>query len=204
MATLETAEKIVGLLIGLGTIGTAAYLKIIKPMRLVAKNKRQEVYNMVHAIHKELNYNGGSSIKDAVARLEKTNVQILTRLGELEESQKVVLNIQGQAFWLSDNQGETNYVSPALCKVYGHGESDIMGNGWVSWIIDDGENDRESIFAKWNFSVENRTVFDERYTVKRSDGLKQKVMSLCFHKVVNNAHAGSIGKVEPIGEPFNN
>lgn len=198
LTTLQTAA---GILVSAGTIGTAAYVKAIKPMRLKMKNKKAELYNMVNSIHKELKFNGGGSIKDVIWQLKETNTKILARIVQLEESQKIALNLQGQAFWLSNEEGLTTYASPTLCKILGHGESDLIGNNWVSWIIPE---DRERVFDSWNFSVENGTVFDEQYVIKRSDGKLQKVLSLCFHRVVNNEHSGSIGKVELIGTAYSN
>lgn len=196
---LTQIEKVAGILVSFGTIGTGAYMKVIKPWRKKLHDNKMELYNMVNSIHKELKFNGGGSIKDAIWELKENNKKILARIGHLEESQKIALNLQGQAFWLSNDEGQMTYASPTLCKVLGHGESDLIGNNWVGWIVPD---DRERIFDSWNFSVENGTVFDEKYTVKKADGKLQNVIALCFHRKVNNEHSGSIGKIELVGEPF--
>lgn len=175
------------------------WTKVAKPYMKSRKEKRDEVYNKIAEIHAELKFNGGSSIKDAVLRLERGQQTIITRLDGLDESNRVALIINGTAFWYSNEDGECIYASPGLCKVTGHNESELMGNKWISCVT---HGDRKRIFDAWNFSVENRTAFDEVYTFKRADGYYQKVQALCFHKTVNDNHAGSLGKLDAVGEPF--
>ena len=177
----------------------AFWVKVAKPYLNKRKDKKNELYVMINNIHNELKTNGGSSVKDAILRLETGQHKIIARLDGIDESQKISLNLQGTAFWISDEDGGCSYASPGLCKITGHSESDILGNKWIGWVI---PAERERLFEAWLFSVENRTVFDEIYTFKRSDGLYQKVWGLCFHKTVNDNHAGSLGKIDAIGEPF--
>lgn len=194
---LEPIEKAVGIITGSSAGFWALWTKIIKPVVKRTKNKREEVFTMIQAIHSELRFNGGGSIKDAIWGLKETNKIIIDRIDAMEEAQKISMNLQGQAFWLSNKQGEMTYASPALCKILGHNESDLIGNNWVSWV-----DEKDRVFDAWNFSVDNQTVFDELYCIKRGDGKQQKVMALCFHRIVNNTYDGSIGKIEPVGEPF--
>lgn len=154
---------------------------------------------MIESMHAEFKFNGGSSIKDAILRLEKGQSEIIFKLADIEESQKLALNITGTAFWYSDEKGECRYASPGLEKLMNRGSDQILGNMWVSWIVPE---DKERVFEAWQFSVENKTVFDEQYTYKRADGLHQKVWGLAFHKTVHGEHSGTLGKLEAIGEPF--
>ena len=187
---------------GVATTGTGLvwlWRKVIKPYLDKRNAEKNEWKNKIAEIHAELKYNGGSSLKDAVFRLENGQKYILTELSDIRESQKLALNINGVAFWYSDKDGGCIYASPGLEKLMGRGEADILGNKWVSWVIPE---DKERIFEAWNFSVENRTVFDEQYTYKRADGKHQKVLGLAFHKTVDGVHSGTLGKLEPVGEPF--
>lgn len=175
------------------------WIKVVKPYFERKKKKQNEIYLMIQNIHSELRFNGGSSIKDAVLRLEKGQSTILYKLEDIEENQKISLNINKVAFWYSDSDGGCTYASPQLEIVLGRGSNDILGNKWLAWIIPE---DKERIFDAWRFSIENKFVFDEEYTFKRSDGKHQKVWALAFHKTTSSGHSGTLGKIEPIGEPY--
>jgi len=189
---LFSTEALVGITISIGTVLWGIYKKKIQPYIKAKKDKRDEVHSMIGNIHKELTFNGGSSIKDAVVRIE-------TRLGNIEENHKLSLNIQKIPFWYSNEDGECVYASPELVRVVGHSESDILGNGWAGWIIPE---HRERIYDAWEFSVVNSSVFDEYYTFKRADGKRQNVYGLAFHKIVDGIHSGTMGKLEAIGNPY--
>lgn len=189
LATLEVTEK------GL----TWLWKYIIKPFFYRSKMQRKEMLDKINSIHYELKFNDGGSIKDAIWELKSGMEKIDTRLSGIEENQHVSMNLQGIAFWISNDEGECVYASTNLCKLLGRNESELMGSAWLAWIINE---DRQRIFDAWEFSVENKSAFDEYYTFKRSDGKKQKVWGLAFHKKINGIHAGTMGKLEAVGEPF--
>ena len=187
--TIEVTGK------GIGWIWT----NVIKPYINKSKNQRQEMLDKINAIHNEVKFNGGGSIKDAVSRIEIQVATIDTKINGIQENQDVAMNLQGIAFWKSTESGSCEYASTNLCKMLGRNETEILGNAWVAWIVPE---DRERIHDAWIFSVENKSAFDETYTYKKSDGKKQKVWGLAFHKKIDGNHAGTMGKLEAVGEPF--
>ena len=190
VAVIETTGKGIGWL----------WNNVIKPRMNKRKLDRQKILNKINAIHNELAFNGGSSIKDVIWELKSGIQNINTRLNGIEESQYVSLNLLGISFWISSETGECVYASTNLCKLLGRNESELLGNNWVAWIV---VEDRERIFKSWEFSIKNKSAFDEYYTFKRADGKKQKVWGLAFHKKNNGLHSGTMGKLEALGEPIN-
>lgn len=188
-AVLENTGKGIGWL----------WKNVIKPRIQRSRLERQEMLNKINAIHNEVKFNGGGSIKDAVFRLENSISVIDTKLNGIQENQHVAMNLQGIAFWISNEKGGCEYASTNLCKLLGRNESELIGNAWLAWVIPE---DRERIHDAWIFSVENKSAFDEVYTFKKSDGKKQKVWGLAFHKKIAGIHAGTMGKLEAVGEPF--
>lgn len=172
---------------------------VIKPRIQRGRLERQEMLNKINAIHNEVKFNGGGSIKDAIWRLENSVALVDTKLNGIQENQHVAMNLQGIAFWISSSDGACEYASTNLCKLLGRNESELMGNAWLAWVIPE---DRERIHEAWLFSVENNHAFDELYTFKKSDGKKQRVWGLAFHKKISGIHAGTMGKLEAMGEPF--
>lgn len=172
---------------------------VIKPFLTKRSEEKKKLMQMVDSIHSELKFNGGTSIKDAIWDVKRQLVAIDTKLNGIKEDQHLAMNLQGIAFWVSNEKGECVYASTSLCKLVGRNESELMGNNWVAWLVPE---DKERIFESWEFSVENKSAFDEYYTFKKADGTKQKVWGLAFHKKINGIHAGTMGKLEGIGEPF--
>lgn len=174
----------------------AGWAKLINPYLRKERKKKEDMLSKISSIHSELRFNGGGSIKDAIFDLKDTTQKINYRLGAIEESIRVSMNLQGVAFWNSNEKGECVYASPALCKIMGRTESEIKGNNWAAWLI---PNDKERIFKSWRFSAENRTPFDEEYTYQRADGELVKVWGLAFHKIgIEGSHLGTLGKLEII------
>lgn len=172
---------------------------VVKPRIARSRLERQEMLNKINAIHAEVKFNGGGSIKDAIWRLEHSVTLIDTKLNGIQENQHVAMNLQGIAFWISGADGACEYTSTNLCKLLGRNESELLGNAWLAWVVPE---DRERIHDAWLFSVENKSAFDEVYTFKKSDRKKQKVWGLAFHKKIAGIHDGTMGKLEAIGEPF--
>lgn len=177
---------------GVCTGGAAIYVKIVKPAITKQKQLEREKLKMIRDIHNELRFNGGGSVKDAIFDLKETTKRINYRLGEIEENQKIAMNLQGLAFWNSNAEGECIYASPALCKIMGRSESEIKGNNWAAWLVFD---DKKRIYDAWQFSVKTGSPFDEIYTFQKPDGEEVKVWGLAFHKRIDGEHLGTLGKL---------
>lgn len=184
--------------------GKFVYKKVIAPHIQSTRSAKMALVNKIEDIHatvkKELNFNGQGSLKDAVLRLEKGQislekgqVRINTRLDVITETQHTCMNLQRIAYWKADEDGEFVYASPSLCEIMGRNESELLGNNWVAWIIED---DKKRIFEAWKFSVENESPFDEIFTVKRKDGKRQRVAALAFQS------SETMGRLNKIDEPF--
>lgn len=173
----------------------AAWIKVINPLRKEAKRKKADLYRMIKSVHDEVKFNGGSSIKDAIFELKETTKRINYRLGEIEENQKIAMNLQGVAFWNSDTDGECVYASPALCKIIGRSESEILGTNWAAWLV---YEDKKRVYDAWLFSVKTGSAFDEVYSFEKPDGSVVKVWGLAFHKRIDGEHLGTLGKLAQI------
>lgn len=188
--------------VGLVAAGAGAWRKIAIPYMRKAKAKKQEYYDKVNEIHQELRFNGGSSLKDVIFEVKNKVINIETRLDGIEENQKLAMNLQGISYWISDNDGNFIYASPALCKLMGRSESEILGNNWMAWIHG---NDKDRTVEAWNFSVENKSAFDEIFTIRKPGNDWIKVWAVAFPKVSkSNAFGGVLGKLVAVEEPTKN
>lgn len=179
-----------GLIGSIGGGGWWVWSKIIKP-RLVEEKRNKEEFRkkqkeFQEKVLYELTYAGNGSIKNAIRRIDR-NVNRLT------ERQKIAMNMQNIAFWISDEKGMCIYASPELCKVMGRSESEIIGDNWSSWLI---HEDKERVFEEWMFAVEHKTVFDSVHSYERSDGSTVKVWGLSLPEIVDGEQTGRLGKLE--------
>lgn len=109
------------------------------------------------------------------------------------------MNLQGLAFWESNDIGECTYVSPGLCKVMGRSESEIMGTAWLGWLH---PVDKTRITEAWEYSIKNKSAFDEIYTFKRADNKWQKVWGVAFPRISrSHTFEGILGKLVALDEP---
>jgi len=155
-------------------------------------NKEEEYRKKLDDIHKEMKMDGNGSLKTAVVNLQNGQHQILYRLDGIEENIRTSMNLQGISYWVSDENGEFIYVSPNLCKLMERSESELLGNNWTTWVC---AEDKARILDAWNFSVENKSAFDEIFCVRMPNGSKNKVWSTAFPKRVKKDMGGTIGKM---------
>lgn len=195
---MAQVEAILGIIGGAGSIGWGVWKKGIQPVIKKEKKKKEEFYRKMDEMHTELRFNGGSSLKDAVFNIRDKVTVIEDRLDGIEDNQKLSMNLQGIAFWVSDENGECTYASPGLCKVMGRSESEIMGSNWMGWLHPD---DKEKIVHAWEFAIKNKAPFDEIYSFKKANGKWQKVWGQAFPKIAkNNTFGGILGKLVAIEE----
>lgn len=181
--------------------GWWAWSKIINPMIKKSAAKKAEYWKKLDDIHAEMQMDGNGSIKTAIVNIDGRLMRIEDKVDGIEENQKLAMNLQGVCFWVSDNEGEFTYASPALCKMLGRSESEILGTNWVNSIM---VEDRDKILKAWNFSIENQTGFDEIYTIKRPDGMYVKVWAVALPKAGKKVFGGTMGKLTAIEEPHKN
>lgn len=196
--------EITGLILGGGITGFFTVWKnIMHPIikkrkdRKKAEKARQEAIEAeyrkkIDDIHIEMQVDGNGSLKTAIFNLRDATERIEFRLEGIEESQKVSMNLQGLAYWVSGVDGDWAYVSPNLCKLVGRSESEMLHNNWKSWIRTD---DKDKVISAWEFSTENKTTFDEVYHIKKADGKFIKVWATAFHKRTSSNSGGSLGKM---------
>ena len=184
----------------IGTVGAGAWwawTKLIKPAIIAEKKKKKEFYEKMNEMHQELKFNGGSSLKDVVFKIDEKVNNIEIRLDDIDQNTKLAMNLQGISFWISDESGECIYASPGLCKVMGRSESEIRGNGWMAWLHPE---DKEKVVAAWKFTVDNHSPFDETYRLKKSNGKWVKVWAQAFPKIKSTVFGGVLGKLIEIEE----
>lgn len=141
------------------------------------------------SIKKQVHPNGGESVIDKINNVSKSITRIESSIASVEDTQRVVMNLQKIAFWRSNADGEWTDVSPALCNITGHSESELLGNNWLGTIYRD---DVEKIEEAWQRAIKMRSPFDEIYRIKKSDGAIVQIEALAFPKGVGTDIMGTL------------
>lgn len=176
----------------------AAWVKVLRPYMKSQKKKSDERDAKIDKIANELIYGNGTTLKQVIFKIDDKISKVETRLDGLEENQRLSMNLQGIAYWVSGDSGECIYASPALCKLFSRPESQILGNNWMAWLHPE---DKDHLVDAWKFSTENQSAFDEIYRIKKSDGKYIKVWGVAFPKAKKNNFGGTLGKLTAIEEP---
>lgn len=91
-------------------------------------DKVEDIINDLNKfIKKELTYNGGSSTRDAIRRIEN-------RIIEQEYAQNTLLLDSEMAYFRCDLSGRNKWVNRTFARYLGCGTSELLGLGWKKFI----------------------------------------------------------------------
>lgn len=100
-------------------------------------------YVAMRKIMAQLKPNGGSSLRDAVDRIDKN-------LLLLQAQFRGKLDLEGAGYFITDAEGKCVWVSQVWSSLTGTSLQQAMGDGWVRGIHDD---DRATVFDQWRMST---------------------------------------------------
>lgn len=150
--TLVDIVTIVG---GLGSVaGTlyGFYRFVIKPMiKLFLKFKQTLV--LIEKMHEEFKPNGGSSLRDAINRIE-------TKLLIEQNARRAMSMGMDVGMFESDGQGMCTWVNQYYTNLSGLTIDEAKNFGWVTGIY---EEDRERVVEEWTAAVKQKRIFKLDY-----------------------------------------
>jgi PAS domain S-box-containing protein len=134
----------------------------------------------------QLTNNGGTSLKDALDRIENKQDLMTARM-------RAHLNTNSKAIFETDSAGHVIYVNRAYEKLTGHSGADVGDMGWVN-IIEQG--DRSRVVDLWFHAVKGRRNFDECLTIKNPNGAKSKAHAMAY--VIRDTEGKMLGHIGEI------
>lgn len=114
----------------------------------------------VKSMMEELKHNGGSSIKDALVRIENRQISNEQKLIHVLDS------IENTGSFESNLEGKCTKVSVGYCHLIGRNETEILGTGWVNHVY---HEDQEMVWKYWRQSIENTRYFVLNYRMVKDD-----------------------------------
>lgn len=147
--------QIAAALAALGSI----YRFAIKPMIKTYK-RISDMYERVEKLVKEMERNGGSSIRDSLDRIEKS-------VALIDERQKILLGLVPYGIVETDGKGRVIYANRTYLHWTGRAEPEVIGDGWSNSVH---PNDRERIRHEWMEAVKERRAYEGRFLMLDGHG----------------------------------
>lgn len=152
----------------------------------------KELYSKINVIASEFRPNGGSSLRDAINRIEqKVTIQ----------EQKVLAFVKSSPMgtWLSDENGKCSDVNKSICRIFGRTESEIKGDNWINWIH---PTIKDDVVEEWIRCVNSDMNFDMEYSIILPNKKIQLVHAVAYQiKDMNGKLLGFLGTLNVIGDP---
>jgi PAS domain S-box-containing protein len=132
----------------------------------VAHKNLEQIVTFIPIIQKieaELKPNGGSSIRDAINRIE-------SKLTATDQKMMALLKTMPYGMWLSDSNGRCIDMNLALCNITGRSESELIGENWSKWV-----KEKTLVYEEWSRCIENEIDFEMEYTFIKPDKTEIRV-----------------------------
>lgn len=207
MNPVYITEFISTAIISLGGLATAClaiygvWKKILLPWFRESRNKRdnlakaiahiEKISNELSEVSKELKPNGGGSIKDQVKEISRD-------VKAIRVERDATFLLAKEPMFKNDAKGYCTLANQALCKLYGTNQEQLLGLGWLNYVI---EEDRERVKEEWKNIIESGTEITSNYTVKNDQ--TDQYIPVKYRAIINRDNESiisAIGYVEKIPE----
>jgi PAS domain S-box-containing protein len=117
----------------------------------------------------ELKPNGGSSMRDAINRIEELQIRLSVRVDHVLNGQ-----IDTPALYETDQAGLCVWVSPSYSKMTGQPLTEAIGWGWIVPLHPE---DSDKVRGEWRLAIEERRSFSMVFRIVTGDGSVVRVYS---------------------------
>lgn len=125
---------------------------LVKPMIETFRNI-SSMYLRVEELVKQMEANGGSTLRDSLNRIERM-------IYLLDERQKILLGMVPYGIVETDERGRVTYVNRTYLAWTGRGEDEVHGDGWSNSVHPE---DRERIRREWTEAVREQRAYEGRF-----------------------------------------
>lgn len=173
------------------------WTKILKPWFKESRDKREKLEKAVNHIEKmaeklsivskELQTNGGGSIKDQIK--------------QIANDVKIIMIERDATFYLSkepmfktDDKGYYISVNTSLCNLIGAPEIELLGLGWLNYIS---LQDRDRVWEEWENIIESGKEISTYFTIKNPETTEMiPVKCIAVINKSGNSVISIIGSIE--------
>ena len=192
------------LIIGVGGLATAIlamwglWTKILKPWFKESRTKREAlakalghiegISEKLEKVSKELQPNGGGSIKDQIK-------QIANDIKIIRVERDATFYLFKEPSFKSDGKGHYTSINYALSQLVGVSESELLGLGWLNYIA---LEDKDRIWEEWENIIESGKEISLFYGIKNPTTM-EVIPVKCRAVIIrdNDKILSVIGTIEP-------
>lgn len=155
------------------------------------EEKTRLVTKQLSDIVKEIHPNGGTSMRDALNRIECTQLMA-------EQRHKALISDLEYGTWETNSEGDVVWVNRTLCRITGRTPPEILGHGWVNMIATE---DRERVHKEWDESIKDKREFEMEYKYATPDGGRVRVLARTVKMIsASGKILGFIGLVKKLDD----
>lgn len=158
LSGIELWQVVSFLVTGAVAWGTTVFFQARKVIRTV-KETEEKVKEITTITKRELQWNGGLSIKDTLDALSAS-------FGRMEAWNTALLNQSGIAAWRTDACGDVDWVNAAFTHQTGMGIEHLRGSLWLSMVCED---DRARVEGQWLKCIERASPFMTTFMMPPGD-----------------------------------
>lgn len=146
--------------------------KIIKPWFKEYRDKREKLEKAVNHIEKmaeklsivskELQTNGGGSIKDQIK-------QIANDVKIIRIERDATFYLSKDPMFKTDDKGHYVAVNTSLCQLIGVTEGELLGLGWLNYIS---LEDKDRVWEEWENIIESGEEISTFFTIKNPESME--------------------------------
>lgn len=142
----------------------------------------------------ELKPNGGSSLRDAIDRIESKTEEIEFNLAAVEAQIKGRLELDQGGSFFTDEEGSCAWVDSTWSELTGIELSKALGDGWIDGIH---AEDRYSVYERWKVACQiNSLKFNMDYRTAKGILVRGESVRLTDRHGVPRGHLGVIAPIE--------
>ena len=169
---------------------TLCWKKFIKPIVKLCKN--QDFFKeSMQELRKELQTNGGSSLKDAIIDMKDTVHRIDRRQKIIEQRTKAALHYSEAALFETDIAGRLIWSNANFCKYVRDNPTNVTGFDWLSMIK---EEERDELLNEFLSCIKMNRKFTKETETQDSKNIR---MLGYPYRITDSEHGGFLVSIIP-------
>jgi PAS domain-containing protein len=122
------------------------------------------IIKTLEKIQAELHPNGGSSLRDAINRIDLKVTSVSDRINTIQVSTEILSDTLNICRWSSDKNGLINFVNRSLRKLVGIIDDQlVMGDAWLANIVY--IDDRNQTDIEWSRAVDTKSEYHHTFRI---------------------------------------
>lgn len=178
--SVDLLDNWISITIGAVTIFIILYKVIIKITKFIKKyidqmdiNQKDldgiktsiiDIINTLSSI-KESTLDNKDKLHNVISNLSDVSKEIHIVSSQLSSDRK----LSNESIFIADNTGKWTDVNPALCRLFGAEKEEILGYGWIRFII---EKDASKAKLEWQEGFKYNELIYSHYDIKHGYSLE--------------------------------